>query len=171
MTIRLRNLPATAPVGTMIRFLNFGINHEGVIAEFPRKSTLSGKESARCSCGPRRAANSGYADVVVLGEFVQRSAPRAASGGLLMLRPICCPWALARLLPSAVRVRIRSRSTSARPPSTASIKRPVLVPVSVHGSARERNCRAHDALQAVREQRSLQPVLTLHETFHPAIPQ
>jgi hypothetical protein len=26
------------------------------------------------------------------------------------------PWALARLLPSAVRVRIRSRSTSARPP-------------------------------------------------------
>jgi hypothetical protein len=27
---------------------------------------------------------------------------------------------LARLLPSAVRVRIRSRSTSAKPPSTAS---------------------------------------------------
>jgi len=31
---------------------------------------------------------------------------------------MCFPWALARLLPSAVRVRIRSRSTSARPPST-----------------------------------------------------
>ena len=31
------------------------------------------------------------------------------------------PWALARLLPSAVRVRIRSRSTSAKPPRTASI--------------------------------------------------
>jgi hypothetical protein len=35
---------------------------------------------------------------------------------------MCFPWALARLLPSAVRVRIRSRSTSARPPSTASIQ-------------------------------------------------
>jgi hypothetical protein len=37
-------------------------------------------------------------------------------------------------------VRIRSRSTSASPPRTASIKRPVLVPVSAHGSAIERNC-------------------------------
>jgi hypothetical protein len=35
--------------------------------------------------------------------------------------------------PSAVRVPIRSRSTSAKPPSTASIKRPMLVPVSAHG--------------------------------------
>jgi hypothetical protein len=41
---------------------------------------------------------------------------------------------------SAVRVRIRSRSTLARPPSTAIIKRPVLVPVSAHGSANDRNC-------------------------------
>jgi hypothetical protein len=41
------------------------------------------------------------------------------------------PWA--RLLPSAVRLRIRSRSTSASPPSTASIKRRVLVPVSARG--------------------------------------
>ena len=40
---------------------------------------------------------------------------------------MCFPRALARLRPSAVRVRIRSRSTSAKPPSTASIKRPVLV--------------------------------------------
>src|SRR6266446_9570837 len=53
---------------------------------------------------------------------------------------MCCPWALARLLPSAVRVRIRSRSTSASPPRTAVISRPVLVPVSAHGSANDRNC-------------------------------
>jgi hypothetical protein len=45
------------------------------------------------------------------------------------------PSGLARLLPSAVWVRIRSRSTSARPPNTAGIKRPVLVPVSAHGSS------------------------------------
>ena len=51
-----------------------------------------------------------------------------------------CPRSLARLRPSAVRVRIRSRSTSAKPPSTASINRPVLVPVSAHGSASDRNC-------------------------------
>ena len=50
------------------------------------------------------------------------------------------PRALARLLLSAVRVRIRSRSTSARPPRTAIIRRPVLVAVSAHGSASERNC-------------------------------
>jgi hypothetical protein len=37
-------------------------------------------------------------------------------------------------------VRIKSRSTSARLPRTASLKRPVLVPVSAHGSAKERNC-------------------------------
>jgi hypothetical protein len=36
-------------------------------------------------------------------------------------------------------VRIRSRSTSANPPRTAIIKRPVLVPVSAHGSASDRN--------------------------------
>jgi hypothetical protein len=53
-------------------------------------------------------------------------------------RPICFPWALARLLPSAVRVRIRSRSTSAKPPSTARVTGPVLVPVSAHGSAKDR---------------------------------
>jgi hypothetical protein len=40
------------------------------------------------------------------------------------------PARFARSRPSAVRVRIRSRSTSARPPRTAIIKRPVLVPVS-----------------------------------------
>jgi hypothetical protein len=53
---------------------------------------------------------------------------------------MCFPWALARLLPSAVRVRIRSRSTSAKPPRTASNKRPVLGSVSAHGSAKDRNC-------------------------------
>jgi hypothetical protein len=55
-------------------------------------------------------------------------------------RPICCPRFCARLRPSAVRVRIRSRSTSAKPPRTAIIKRPVLVPVSAHGSTSDRNC-------------------------------
>jgi hypothetical protein len=29
----------------------------------------------------------------------------------------------------------------------------------------------HVVIQAVREQRSLPPVLAFHETFHPAIPQ
>jgi hypothetical protein len=53
---------------------------------------------------------------------------------------MCCPRRFARSRPSAVRVRVRSRSTSAKPPSTASISRPVLVPVSAHGSANERNC-------------------------------
>ena len=53
---------------------------------------------------------------------------------------MCWPRFCARLRSSAVRVRIRSRSTSARPPRTAIISRPVLVPVSAHGSARERNC-------------------------------
>src|SRR4029077_4198405 len=53
---------------------------------------------------------------------------------------MCCPRFCARLRPSAVRVRIRSRSTSANPPNTAIISRPVLVPVSAHGSASERNC-------------------------------
>jgi hypothetical protein len=53
---------------------------------------------------------------------------------------MCLPWALARLRPSAVRVRIRSRSTSARPPRTASINRPVLLVLPAHGSAKDRNC-------------------------------
>jgi len=48
--------------------------------------------------------------------------------------------AFARLLPSAVRVRITSRSTSASPPRTAIISRPVLVAESAHGSASERHC-------------------------------
>src|SRR5215468_8347351 len=51
-------------------------------------------------------------------------------------RPACFPCVFTRLRPPAVRVRIRSRSTSAKPPRTAIISRPVLVPVSAHGSAR-----------------------------------
>jgi hypothetical protein len=101
----------------------------------------------------------GYTHGVAAGEFVERSALRAALGGLYLLRrsvsaggrPICCPWALARLLPSAVRVRIRSRSTSARPPRTAIISRPVLVPVSAHGSARERNCALASTMHALND--------------------
>jgi hypothetical protein len=67
---------------------------------------------------------------------------------------MCFPWALARFLPSAVRVRIRSRSTSASPPSTASIKRPVLVPVSAHGSAKDRNCALASTIRLTMPNRS-----------------
>ena len=67
---------------------------------------------------------------------------------------MCSPRALARLLPSAVRVRIRSRSTSARPPSTASIKRPVRVPVSAHGSASDRNCAFASTMRFAKPRRS-----------------
>jgi hypothetical protein len=55
-------------------------------------------------------------------------------------RPMCWPRNLAWARPSPVRVRIKSRSTSASPPSTAIISRPLLVEVSAHGSARLRNC-------------------------------
>ena len=56
------------------------------------------------------------ADIIAAGEFVERRAGhagltlphRAELGG----RPICCLHSLVRLLPSAVRMRIRSRSTS-----------------------------------------------------------
>jgi hypothetical protein len=64
------------------------------------------------------------------------------------------PWALARLLPSAVRVRIRSRSTSAKPPNTVSIKRPVLAPVSAHGSAKDRNCALASTMRLTIPKRS-----------------
>jgi hypothetical protein len=56
--------------------------------------------------------------------------------------------------PSAVRVRIRSRSTSARPPSTASIKRPVLLVLSAHGSAEDRNCALASTLRLTMANRS-----------------
>jgi hypothetical protein len=63
-------------------------------------------------------------------------------------RPMCWPRFCARLRPSAVWVRIRSGSTSAKPPNTASIKRPVLVPVSADGSAKGSELRlgVHDLL-------------------------
>jgi hypothetical protein len=68
---------------------------------------------------------------------------------------MCFPWALARLLPSAVRVRIRSRSTSAKPPSTASIKRPILVPVSAHGSAKDLNCALASTMRLTQQREHL----------------
>jgi DHA2 family methylenomycin A resistance protein-like MFS transporter len=46
----------------------------------------------------------------------------------------------ARVTDAAVRRRIMSDSTSARPPRTASIRRPVPVEGSAHRPARERNC-------------------------------
>ena len=68
--------------------------------------------------------------------------PAAPSGGLFLLRrclregwrPMCVfdPWCG---FPTAVWVPISSRSTPARPPKTAILKRPALVPVSAHGSA------------------------------------
>jgi hypothetical protein len=75
-----------------------------------------------------------------------QTAPAAAVGRPSALRlvskvgPYAARPSWAPLSLSAVRVRIRSRSTSAKPPRTAITSRPVLVPVSAHGSARERNC-------------------------------
>ena len=54
-------------------------------------------------------------------------------------RPMWTPRALARSRPSPVRARISSRSNSASPPSTVSIKRPCGVVVSAHASPSERN--------------------------------
>jgi len=82
---------------------------------------------------------------------------------------MCFPWALARLLPSALRVRIRSRYTSASPPSTASIQRPVLVPVSSHGSAKDRNCALASTMRLTMANRSKVPracrsiLVTVHD--------
>ena len=55
------------------------------------------------------------------------------------LRPSQTPFATARARPSPVRAQINSRSNSARPPSTISIKRPCAVVVSAHVSLSERN--------------------------------
>jgi len=112
----------------------------GAVGILPPPSRGSSSTRRKPDLGAGGAAHGGNAAVVAVGQFLQRRALHAASSGLFPLRrvraggrPICCPRALARLLPSAVRVRIRSRSTSARPPKTASIKRPVLVPVSAQG--------------------------------------
>ena len=59
-------------------------------------------------------------------------------GGELGRRPIFTPRALARSRPSPVRARINSRSNSASPPSTVSIRRPCAVVVSAHVSCSER---------------------------------
>ena len=55
---------------------------------------------------------------------------------------------------SAVRVRIRSRSTSASPPRTAIIKRPVLVAVSAYGSASDLNCPPASTIRLTMANRS-----------------
>jgi hypothetical protein len=97
--------------------------------------------------GPRGMANGGYADVVAVGEFVKRSALHAGLGSIFSLCrgvPTVGPYAptglaAAPALGSAGVDRI-ALNTSARPPNTASIERPVLVPVSAHGSAKDRNC-------------------------------
>jgi hypothetical protein len=52
----------------------------------------------------------------------------------LGFRPRLCPFALARARPSPVRMQISSRSNSASPPKTVSIKRPCAVVVSAHVS-------------------------------------
>ena len=41
-----------------------------------------------------------------------------------------------------------------KPPSTASIKRPVLVPVSAHGSAKDRNCALASTMRLTMPNRS-----------------
>jgi hypothetical protein len=132
----------------------------------PHNATGHGRSTrpASCrSCGACDAAHGGDTAVVAVGQFLQRRALRAPSGGLFLLGrcfsgmgggPWPFPWALARLLPSAVRVRIRSRSTSAKPPSTAGIKRPVLVPVSAHGSAEDRNCALASTMRLTMPNRS-----------------
>jgi hypothetical protein len=120
------------------------------------------KVAVKCSlCAPRRNSDGvvdpGVARWAKRGPIFPRpvsswpdgnqdavQAPRATSGGLFPLGrcarkgpPMCFPEALARLPPSAVRMLIRSRSTSESPSGTGSIKRPV--PVSANGSARIRN--------------------------------
>ena len=119
------------------------------------KGEESKVDSHRPSLAPARPlAHQVLATVVACANSCS-AAPRARR----LVASFCCsgmdrgpphllPWALARLLPSAVRVRIRSRSTSASPPTTASIKRPVLVPGSVHGSAKDLKVRlgVHDVL-------------------------
>src|SRR6516164_5826812 len=65
-------------------------------------------------------------------------APSFWCGVSFGLRPRLCPFALARARPSLVRARISSRSNSARPPKTVSIKRPCAVVVSAHASAKDR---------------------------------
>jgi hypothetical protein len=96
-----------------------------------------------------------FPHVVAAGELVDRSTVLAPLAGLCLLHrgselgrsAQVYSLALARLLPSAVRVRTRSRCRSARPPRAASINRPVLVAVGVHGSARLRNCAPASAMR------------------------
>jgi hypothetical protein len=108
--------------------------------------------------------------VVAVRQFLQHSALHAPSGGLFLLcrcsakcRPMCFPSSLARFGPSAVRVRI---STSARPPSTARINCPVLVPVSAHGSANDRNCALASTIRLTMPNRSKSAARELVDARH-----
>jgi hypothetical protein len=64
------------------------------------------------------------------------------------------PLAFARSRPSPVRVRISSRSNSANPPNTVSIKRPCAVVVSAHVSLRDLNPAPFSAIVPSRLSRS-----------------
>ena len=104
----------------------------------------SGFGCARCrSCGSRRAAHGENAAVVAVRQLLQRRPARRLVASLCLAGVREGGYAFLRgrrgSCLRAVHVRIRSRSTSAKPPNTASIKRPVLVPVSAHGSASDRN--------------------------------
>src|SRR5271154_1693024 len=70
--------------------------------------------------GSGSAAHGGNAAVVAVGNSYNVSSCARRRVASFCCLPIGCPRALTRLLPSAVRVRIRSRSTLAKPPSTAS---------------------------------------------------
>ena len=88
-----------------------------------------------CSQSPgpgRQPRNCAVADVVGPRDIPHRfalchAAPRprgSGAGSSFGFRPIFTPRATARARPSPVRARISSRSNSARPPRTVSIKRP-----------------------------------------------
>src|SRR4051812_363143 len=79
----------------------------GVMPNRESENSISGNWADRKhapSDSACRPAHGGYAAVVAVGQFLQRSALRAPFGGLFLLcqcphgggRPICFPWALAR---------------------------------------------------------------------------
>jgi hypothetical protein len=103
--------------------------------------------SRRRSSGACHSANGGYADIVAAGEFVERSALHTATAGLFLLyRSECRGSAHVLSLGLGAASAVGGAGADkvalhvASPPNTAIISRPVLVPVSAHGSASERNC-------------------------------
>jgi hypothetical protein len=103
--------------------------------------------SRRRSSGACHSANGGYADIVAAGEFVERSALHTATAGLFLLyRSECRASAHVLSLGLGAASAVGGAGADkvalhvASPPNTAIISRPVLVPVSAHGSASERNC-------------------------------